>query len=190
MCHESISKFLFSLCQHDEELKPIRQEIKTINQRLQNQQEPQATYVWKITNVMRNLERALYEYDYGQFESEPFVSSHGYKMKLLVHLNEAPSGFDGYMGVYLSLMKSDRDENLPWPFKKRYKFVLIDQQDYVPARQDIHYTIIPDRQVAFRRPGWYENESWGAPDFVQHSTLHTRLYVRDHSVYIKLFVDP
>lgn len=168
-------------------MKPLRQEIKAINQRLQNQQ---ATYIWKIPNVTRNLERALYEYDYGKFESGPFLSTQGYKMKLLVNLNEAPSGFDGYMGVYLSLMKSEHDGNLPWPFKKRYRFVLIDQQDYVPQRQDIHYTIIPDGQAAFRRPGWHENEGWGAPDFVQHSTLHTRLYVRDHAVYIKLFVDP
>ena len=111
-------------------------------------------------------------------------------MKLRVHLNEALSGFAGHMGVYLCLLKSERDECLTWPFTKRFKFVLIDQQDYVPERQDIHYTIIPAGQVAFRRPSWRENESWGAPDFVQHSTLRTRLYVRDHAMYIKLFVYP
>ena len=33
-------------------------------------------------------------------------------MKLVVYLNEAPSGYAGYMGVYIKLKKSDRDGTL------------------------------------------------------------------------------
>ena len=81
-------------------------------QRSLPQQEPEADYTLKITNFTRKLAQAKSENDFGEIESEPFFSSHGYKMRILVYLNEAPSGYPGYMSVYLILMKSDRDGTL------------------------------------------------------------------------------
>ena len=106
------------------------------------QQEPEADYTWKIANVTRKLAEAKSNNDYGKFESEPFISSHGYKMKLQVELNEAPSGYAGYMGVFLVLMKSDRDGTLAWPFTKRYTFVLVDQQDDLSQRENIKVVFV------------------------------------------------
>ena len=76
------------------------------------QQESEADYTWKIANFTRKLAQAKSENDFGEIKSEPFISSHGYKMKLQVNLNEAPCGYAGYMGVYIVLMKSDRDGTL------------------------------------------------------------------------------
>ena len=59
-------------------------------------------------------------------------------MKLIINLNEGPYGHAGYMGVYLVLMKSGRDQALSWPFLKRCTFVLIDQQDDFSQRQPFH----------------------------------------------------
>jgi hypothetical protein len=111
-------------------------------------------------------------------------------MKLLVYLNQAPSGYAGYMGVYVILMKSDRDGTLPWPFNKRYTFVLVDQQDDLSKRQNVEAAIVPEGQKEFKRPRQRENsEGYGQPKFVKHSTLRTRQYIRDHAVYIKILVD-
>ena len=60
-------------------------------------QNPEPTYTWKIANFTRKLAQAKSENDLGEFESEPFFTSHGYKMKLSINLNEAPSGYAGYM---------------------------------------------------------------------------------------------
>ena len=158
-------------------------------QRSLPQQEPEADYTLKITNFTRKLAQAKSENDFGEIESEPFFSSHGYKMKLLVFLNEAPSGYAGYMGVYLILMKSDRDGTLAWPFTKRYTFVLVDQQDDFSQRQSIELAMVPDGEEAFKRPRKRENGGWGNPQFVKHSTLRTRQYIRDHTVYIKILVN-
>ncbi len=73
-------------------------------------------------------------------------------MKLSVDLNEAPSGYAGYMGVYLHLMKSDRDGTLPWPFTKRHTFILVDQQDDLSQRQNIKETKVPNGEEEFKRP--------------------------------------
>ncbi|CAB4020837.1 TNF receptor-associated factor 4-like [Paramuricea clavata] len=153
-------------------------------------QEPEADYTWKIANFTRKLAQAKSNNDCGDIESEPFFSSHGYKMKLEVYLNEGPRGHSGYMGVYICLMKSDRDGALPWPFTKRYTFVLVDQQDDLSQRQNITYSDVPEGEKEFKRPRQRENVGCGENQFVKHSTLRTRQYIRDHAVYMKIIIDP
>ena len=153
------------------------------------QQEPEPDYTWKIANFTRKLAQAKSNNDCGDLESEPFFSSHGYKMKVSANLNEGPYGNTGYMGIYLHLMKSDRDGSLPWPFAKRYTFLLVDQQDDLRQRQDIRETYVPQGETNFSRPQQQENVGRGYIRFVKHSTLRTRQYIRDHAVFIKVFVD-
>ena len=99
-------------------------------------------------------------------------------MKLQVQLNEAQSGYAGNMGVYLILVKSDRDGTLAWPFTKRFKFVLVDQQDDLSQRQNIEKTFFPNGEEEFERRRQRENRGHGYKDFVKHSTLRTRQYIR------------
>ena len=87
-------------------------------------------------------------------------------------------------------MKSDRDGTLAWPFTKRFTFALVDQQDDLSKRQNIELAMVPDGEEAFRRPRQRENDGLGQQQFVKHSTLRTRQYIRDHTVYIKFLVDP
>ena len=153
------------------------------------QQEPEPDYTWKIANFTRKLAQAKSSNDCGDNESEPFFSSHGYRMKVSANLNEGPNGSTGYMGIYIHLMKSDRDDSLPWPFTKRYTFVLVDQQDDPGQRQNITHFGVPNGQKVFNRPRQRGNGGWGNDQFVKHSTLRTRQYIRDYAVYIKVFID-
>ena len=154
------------------------------------QQEPAVPdYTWKIANFTRKLAEANSNNDYGEIESEPFFSSHGYKMRVTTNLNEGPNGKSGYMGVYIQLIKGDQDGSLPWPFTEPITFDLVDQQDDPSKRQNISETLIPEGQREFKRPRQRENEGWGYDQFVKHSTLRTRQYIRDHAVYIKVFID-
>jgi hypothetical protein len=159
-------------------------------QRTLHQQEPEPDYTLNIADFTRKLAQAKSDNVHGIIRSEPFFSSHGYKMKLQVQLNQAPYGYEGYMGVYLGLIKSDRDGTLPWPFTKRFTFVLVDQQDDLGQRQNIDTAFTPSGEKNFKRPTQRENVGRGRPKFVKHSTLRTRQYIRDHAVYIKILVDP
>ena len=160
------------------------------SQRSLPQQEPEADYILKIANFTRKLAQAKSNNDCGAIESEPFFSSHGYKMKLNVNLNEAPIGYAGYMGVYIILMKSDHDGTLAWPFSKDFTFILVDQQDDVSQRENIQVTIGPKGEKACQRPRQRENNGGGISQFVKHSTLRTRQYIRDHTAYIKIVIEP
>ncbi|CAB4005921.1 TNF receptor-associated factor 4-like [Paramuricea clavata] len=189
---------------HDEDVKLLGQKIDVLQaigaahaplatqfpQRPLHQQEPEPDCAWKIANFTRKLAQAKSDNDYGIIQSEPFFSSHGYKMKLQVDLNEAPSGYAGYMGVYLILMKSDLDGAFPWPFAKRCTFVLVDQQDDLRQRQNIGLVIVTEGRSNFQRPREHKNTGGGERQFVKHSTLRTRQYIRDDAVYIKVLIDP
>ena len=155
------------------------------------QQEPAVPdYTWKIANFTRKLAQANSNNDSGDIESEPFFSSHGYKMKVIAYLNEGPSGNTGYMGIYIRLIKGDRDGSLPWPFTKPIAFDLVDQQDDPSERRNIRGTLVPEGEKEFKRPRERENKGYGYTRFVKHSTLRTRQYIRDHAVYIKVFIGP
>ena len=164
---------------------PIQAPLKTFPQ-----QEPPADYTWKIANFTRKLAQANSNNDAGDIESEPFFTSHGYKMKVSSNLNEGPSGDTGYMGIYIHLMKSNQDGSLVWPFAKNITFVLVDQQDDVSQRQNISYTLIPEAgETSFNRPRRQrENTGFGKPRFVKHSTLRTREYIKDYAVYIRVII--
>ena len=153
-------------------------------------QKPEPTYTWKIANFTRKLAKAKSDDDVGEIESEPFFTSHGYKMKLAINLNQVHCGYAGHMGIFIILMKSDRDATLPWPFTKRFTFVLVDQQDDLSQRQNIEKALLPEGEDEFKRPRQRENEGHGYKGFVKHSTLRTRQYIRDHAVCIKILVNP
>lgn len=153
------------------------------------QQAPNADYTLKIPNFTRKLAQANSVGNCG-VKSESFFSSHGYKMELMVKLNEAPSGNPEHMSVYLVLVQSDRDATLTWPFTKCYTLVLVDRQDDLSQRQNIKVTMIPRGEEPFQRPWQRENKGAGITRFVKHSTLQTRQYMRDDTVYIKVFIDP
>ena len=111
-------------------------------------------------------------------------------MNVSANLNEGANGNTGYMGMYITLMKSDRDGSLPWPYTKHITFVVVDQQDDLRQRQNIRETLVPEGEREFKRPRQRENESLGYGRFVKHSTLRTRQYIRDYAAYIKVFVEP
>ncbi|XP_028393168.1 TNF receptor-associated factor 4-like [Dendronephthya gigantea] len=197
--HENELKQLKS--KHDEDLKALREEFLVSQsaqaahapQKVQKPltpPEPEPAYTWKIANFTRKLLIARSDNQLGSLESEPFFSIHGYKMRLEVNLNEGPRNYVGFLGVYMGLLMSDRDGILPWPFTKRCSFVLVDQQDDVGKRQNIQKSFVPEGENNFKRPRQRANTGRGFPDFVLHTTLHTRQYIRDHAVYIKIIVDP
>jgi hypothetical protein len=71
-----------------------------------------------------------------------------------------------------------------------YTFVLVDQQDDIRQRQNIEAIFTPNGREEFKKPRQCENRGRGNPQFVKHSTLRTRQYVRDHAVFVKILVDP
>ena len=107
---------------------------------------------------------------------------------LFISLDQGRKGFTGYMGVYIILMRSDHDGMLPWPFKERLVFSVIDQQDDEQCRMDHVEVLDPEGQIEFQRPQQDQNEGFGYSTFISHSKLRTCKYIKDNTVYIQVQV--
>ena len=117
-----------------------------------------------------------------------YTSTHGYKLKMEVCLNQTKEQFKDHLGMYIHVMKSDHDAILSWPFKKKCTFTLIDQQDNEVERKNIVTTITPEGEDNFKRPNRKENKGRGFPDFVSHATLRTRKYIKDDTIFITVSI--
>jgi hypothetical protein len=151
---------------------------------------PTVTVALNIPNFTRKLNEANSSNDKGQINGDPFYSSHGYKMRIFVQLNEAFHGFTGYMGVYLQLMQGDNDDCLKWPFDKRVTFIVVDQQDNQSQVDNFEKRMDPAGEKSFDKPSVESKVGHGLPKFMLHSALRSRQYVRNHTVYIAVAIEP
>ena len=149
---------------------------------------PAVTIALKIPNFTRKLNQAKSSKTLGRIDGEPFYTSHGYRMNIFVYLNEGPCGYTGYMGVYLRLMKGDHDDNLEWPFNKEVSFIVVDQQDNGLQVNNYEMTVSPQGQDEYHRPVSV-NQARGFSQFMLHSTLRTRQYIKSRAVYIAVAIE-
>ena len=73
-----------------------------------------------ITDFNRKLFKAKEGNMSGRIEGDPFYTSpHGYKLRMLVCLNQRREQHKVHLAVYIRVMNSDHDAILSWPFKKK-----------------------------------------------------------------------
>ena len=151
------------------------------------------TFTLKIFDFENKLRQAKSRRHIGnEIAGKPFFTScNGYKMRLYIHLDEGEKGSAGYMGAFLALMRGDHDEILQWPFNKKYMFIVIDQQDEGYCREDHVMEVVPEEgEIFFDRPQQSENEGCGSDQFILHSKLRTRKYIKDNAVCVKVLIEP
>ena len=147
------------------------------------------SFTQKISNFENKLASAKSSFTENIIPSEPFFSSYyGYKIMLFISLDQGRKGFTGYMGVNIILMRSDHGGILPWPFKERLVFSVIDQEDDEQCRMDHVEVLDLEGRVEFQRPQQDQNEGFSCPTFISHSKLRTRKYIKDNTVYIQVQV--
>ena len=150
---------------------------------------PTVTIALKIPDFTRKLNEAKSSNDYGEIHSEPFYTSHGYRMEIFVRLNQGPRGYTGYMGIYFCLMRGDDDDSLEWPFSKKLTFVVVDQQNSgFQVNSRVQTLTPPGEAELFHRPG-FDTGFCGFPRFMLHSTLRTRQYIKNDTVYIAVAIE-
>ena len=196
MLHDTIPNLLISYFFLQE--KKLREQIAFLAHfalpptRLQSlghlMRNPLVTVAMKVPNVFRKLNQAKSNNVLGKITGDPFYTSHGYRMKLMLHLNEGPRGYTGYIGIYVILVPGDHDDSLKWPFDKRVTFIVVDQQDEERHVCNLEKTLNPRGENEFTRP-LVEKGGRGF-HFMLHSTLGQRQYVKGQSVCIAVAIDP
>jgi len=155
------------------------------------------TFIWKIEHFSEVL-RQTKAGEMLSIGSFPFYTdrteSCGYKLKSKVRM--APNGDGTYenthLSVYILVMKGEYDAILPWPFKRKVTFTLIDQQEDLVERQDItqHFTS-GNHPESFARPKSEDsNLGLGFAQFVSHEALHSRRYIVDGTLFFQVDIGP
>lgn len=143
--------------------------------------------IWKITDYSRRKQDAISGRTYSLF-SQPFYSGRfGYKMCGRVYLNGDGMGNGTHLSLFFVVIKGEHDALMPWPFQQTIKMLLIDQEDGTTQVSDCFR---PDTSsVSFQRPTTDMNTAVGCPLFVSHGKLETRKYLKDDTIFLKIFID-
>jgi len=168
-------------------LKNTQVELKNAQERIRKLEEKFHTrkMVWKIdefTRIMSEAKNGTNTY----IESDPFYTeSLGYKLKVLLYPNGFGKGENTHLSVFIVIMKGEYDAILPWPFNKKVRFTLIDQQEDLWKRENV-----VDKSKTLLNPNEGEREGEGKEEFISHLKLQARRYVVDDTLFLQVEIDP
>ena len=151
-------------------------------------------FIWKIKCFSKLLRQAKAG-EVLNTASPSFYSdrseSYGYKLQVRIDPNGDGSGKNTHLSVFIIVIEGEYDAILPWPFKKKVKFTLIDQQEDPAQRENITYVFIPGDYPCFERPTSNENRAGhGFPEFISHEKLHSGRYIVGDTLFLQVEISP
>ena len=142
-------------------------------------------YTWKIGGFEEILRQAKTG---GQvrIESDPFYTGEcGYKFKMRLNPNGNGDCENIHLSLFLVNIEGEYDAILHWPFPKKVKLILIDQQENLNDRQSVSRTLTRTEERWNSRPVKGKDANWGRREFVSHDELQRRAYIVDDTIFIQ-----
>ncbi|NXK29443.1 TRAF2 factor, partial [Arenaria interpres] len=145
-------------------------------------------FLWKITDVGRKLQDSVTGRTVSLYSPAFYTAKYGYKVCLRVYLNGDGSGKGTHVSLFFVVMKGDYDALLPWPFRHKVTFMLLDQNN----REHIIDAFRPDlTSASFQRPVNEMNIASGCPMFLPLSKLQSPkyAYVKEDTLFLKCIIE-
>ncbi|XP_053420109.1 TNF receptor-associated factor 1 [Nycticebus coucang] len=146
------------------------------------------TFLWKITNVTRRCHESACGRTVSLFSPAFYTAKYGYKLCLRLYLNGDGTGKRTHLSLFIVIMRGEYDALLPWPFRNKVTFMLLDQNN----REHAIDAFRPDLSSAsFQRPQSETNVASGCPLFFPLSRLQSpkHAYVKDDTMFLKCIVE-
>lgn len=178
----------------EDELKNTKAELEKALQQLQlSSIKHTNSFLWRIEGFSKILRRAQKK-DETEIESDPFYTNtetecYGYKLKVIVCPNGDGDGEKTHLSVYIVIMKGEYDAILPWPFSKKVKFTLIDQEEDPDQRQNKTQKVFWQDCESLARPVTGENVGVGSRKFVSHEELNSRRFLVDDTLFLLVDIE-
>lgn len=145
------------------------------------------TCFWKIQNCIEVFKQARARKKEEVESVIPHTTAYGYNLKVRIYPNGRGSGKNSYFSVFIVVMKGEHDAVLTWPFSKKVRLTLIDQQDGEDKRENVTKLVKPELEPdCFCRPKAKENEGYGFPLFISHGKLKSRKYIVDDTLFLQV----
>ncbi|NXG77874.1 TRAF2 factor, partial [Baryphthengus martii] len=145
-------------------------------------------FLWKITDVGRKLQDSVTGKTASLYSPAFYTAKYGYKVCLRVYLNGDGTGKGTHLSLFFVVMKGEYDALLPWPFRHKVTFMLLDQNN----REHIIDAFRPDlTSASFQRPVNDMNVASGCPMFLPLSKLQSPkyAYVKEDTLFLKCIIE-
>ncbi|XP_021132037.2 TNF receptor-associated factor 1 isoform X1 [Anas acuta] len=145
-------------------------------------------FLWKITDVGRKLQDSVTGRTVSLYSPAFYTAKYGYKVCLRIYLNGDGTGKGTHVSLFFVVMKGDYDALLPWPFRHKVTFMLLDQNN----REHIIDAFRPDlTSASFQRPVNDMNVASGCPMFLPLTKLQSPkyAYVKEDTLFLKCIIE-
>ena len=180
------------LSETEETMKSLKNEVneKTVIVKSESPDYP-SMFIWKIDNFSKLKREAKAGVNQGK-TSAPFYTEHyGYKLVITLYPNGLGLGKGNSISVFVSLVKGEYDAILHWPFRRKAKLTLLDQQENPKERENYSRELVPHGDLNISvRPGKERIPAYRGIIFMSQEKLETRCYVVDDTLFLQLEVGP
>ena len=143
-------------------------------------------FIWKIDNYSQRFKDAASGKTPSIYSAPFYVGRFGYKVCARLYPYGDGMGRASHVSLFFVVMRGEYDALLPWPFRQKVTFKMIDQ-DHIEDTSD---AFRPDgNSASFRRPTSSMNIASGCPLFISHNAFRSRSYVKNNAMFIKISVD-
>ena len=147
--------------------------------------------LWKISNFEDAFKKAVTGEEDSIFSDMIYTGQYGYKIQSVAYLNGIAAGKGTHLSLYLVIHKSEHDAVLPWPFRQKVNFTLLDLDSNSATPKDVSEELVGNRMSSsFTRPKTETNPGWGFPKFVALEQLKSGPFIKEDSIFIKIEVQP
>ena len=145
-------------------------------------------FIWTIADIQKWYQEAVDGKKCSLYSPSFYTSPHGYRVCICTYLNGDGDGKGSHISVFLFIMRSQYDDQLPWPFKHTIRFTLINQKN--PAAS-ITEAFVPDlHSPSFKKPTFDMNIPCGLSKFASHTVLEDEDFTGDNTLTIHCRVGP
>nr|DBA21103.1 TPA: hypothetical protein GDO54_017805 [Pyxicephalus adspersus] len=182
-CEHKITDLRCTLAAKEMALNELHMRLSTLEQTSYD-----GVFLWKISNFTQKCHDAVTGRAISLYSPAFYTARYGYKVCLRIYLNGDGAGKGSHVSLFFAIMKGEYDALLPWPFKQKVTFMLLDQSN----REHVFDAFRPDfSSASFQRPVNDMNIASGCPLFCLLSKLQTlkNSYVKEDTLFIRCIID-
>ena len=142
--------------------------------------------IWKIDKLDFRMAQAKLGKVTALHSAPCYTKQYEYKYCIRLYLHGDGMGRATHISIFFVVMKSDYDELLPWPMKKRVTFELINLEN--EADSVIETFVSNPKSSSFQRPTKNMNVATGCPTFITIEQFLNEGFVKDNCAFIRTTV--
>ena len=142
--------------------------------------------IWKIDKLDFRMAQAKLGKVTALHSAPCYTKQYEYKYCIRLYLHGDGMGRATHISIFFVVMKSEYDELLPWPMKKRVTFELINLEN--DAESVIETFVSNPKSCSFQRPTKNMNVATGCPTFISIEQFLSGGFVKDNCAFIRTTV--